>query len=38
MDLDYKGSTAKVEMNVVMIEDNQIIEIQETAEGAPYTR
>lgn len=39
LDLNYKeDSNASVDMNVVMTASNRIIEIQTTAEGAPFTR
>jgi len=39
IDLDYgEDSRAGTDMNVVMAEDGGIIEIQGTAEGAPFTR
>jgi ribonuclease PH len=39
LDLNYKeDSSASVDMNVVMTAGNRIIEVQSTAEGAPFTR
>ena len=39
LDLNYKeDSNAQVDMNVVMTASGRIIEIQSTAEGAPFTR
>ena len=39
LDLNYKeDSSASVDMNVVMTAAGRIIEIQSTAEGAPFTR
>ena len=39
LDLDYgEDSTADVDMNVVMRGDGRLIEVQATAEGAPFTR
>lgn len=39
LDLNYKeDSNAAVDMNVVMTAQHRIIEIQTTAEGAPFTR
>ncbi len=39
LDLCYKeDSSAAVDMNVIMTASNRIIEIQTTAEGAPFTR
>jgi len=39
LDLNYvEDSAAAVDMNVVMTEDDRIIEVQGTAEGAPFTR
>lgn len=39
LDLNYKeDSNAAVDMNVVMTSASRIIEIQSTAEGAPFTR
>jgi ribonuclease PH len=39
LDLNYKeDSNASVDMNVVMTASGRIIEIQSTAEGAPFTR
>jgi len=39
LDLDYpEDSSADSDLNVVMIEDSQLIEIQGTAEGAPFNR
>ena len=38
MDLDYaEDSKAETDMNVVMTADGGFIEVQGTAEGAPYT-
>jgi len=38
LDLDYpEDSTAETDMNVVMVEDGKFIEVQGTAEAAPYT-
>ncbi|OOV87315.1 ribonuclease PH [Oceanospirillum linum] len=39
LDLDYpEGSTAETDMNVVMTDQGGFIEVQGTAEGAPYTQ
>lgn len=39
LDLDYAlDSQADVDMNVVMTEDGRFVEVQGTAEGAPYDR
>lgn len=39
LDLDYpEDSAADTDMNVVMMQDRGFIEVQGTAEGAPYTR
>jgi ribonuclease PH len=39
LDLDYEeDSTAEVDMNVVMTGAGQLIEVQATAEGTPFTR
>ena len=39
LDLNYKeDSSAQVDMNVIMTSANRIVEIQTTAEGAPFTR
>jgi ribonuclease PH len=39
LDLEYtEDSTAEVDMNVVMTGDGRLIEVQATAEGAPFTR
>ncbi len=39
LDLEYtEDSTAETDMNVVMVEDGRFIEIQGTAEGAPFDR
>ena len=39
LDLDYaEDSTAETDMNVVMAQDGRFIEVQGTAEGAPYNR
>ena len=39
LDLDYEeDSTAEVDMNVVMTGDGRFIEVQGTAEGAPFSR
>ncbi len=39
LDLDYsEDSTAQVDMNVVCAGDGRFVEIQGTAEGAPFTR
>jgi ribonuclease PH len=39
LDLDYsEDSTAEVDMNVVMTADGRLVEVQATAEGAPFTR
>ncbi|MCL5103959.1 MAG: ribonuclease PH [Armatimonadetes bacterium] len=39
LDLNYKeDSNASVDMNVVMTASGRIIEVQSTAEGAPFTR
>jgi ribonuclease PH len=39
LDLDYaEDSTAEVDMNVVMTGDGRLIEVQATAERAPFTR
>jgi len=38
LDLDYaEDSKAETDMNVVMTADGGFIEVQGTAEGAPYT-
>ena len=39
LDLDYReDSRASVDLNVVMTDDDRIIEVQGTAEGAPFSR
>jgi ribonuclease PH len=39
LDLDYsEDSRAEVDLNVVMNQDQQLLEIQGTAEGAPFSR
>ena len=39
LDLDYEeDSTAETDMNVVMLESGGFIEVQGTAEGAPFSR
>ena len=39
LDLNYKeDSNAQVDMNVIMTESGRIVEVQTTAEGAPFTR
>jgi ribonuclease PH len=39
LDLDYEeDSTAEVDMNVVMTGDGSLVEVQATAEGAPFDR
>ena len=39
LDLNYEeDSKAAVDMNVVMTEDQKLIEVQGTAEGAPFSR
>ncbi len=39
LDLDYaEDSACETDMNVVMTEEGQFVEIQGTAEGAPFTR
>jgi ribonuclease PH len=39
LDLDYRlDSAAEVDMNVVMNNDSDFIELQGTAEGAPFSR
>jgi ribonuclease PH len=39
LDLDYnEDSTAEVDMNVVMTGDDRLVEVQATAEAAPFTR
>jgi ribonuclease PH len=39
LDLEYtEDSTAEVDMNVVMSGDGRLIEVQATAERAPFTR
>jgi ribonuclease PH len=39
VDMDYaKDSSAQVDLNVVMTESGKLIELQGTAEGAPFTR
>jgi ribonuclease PH len=39
LDLDYsEDSTAEVDMNVVMTGDGRLVEVQATAEQAPFTR
>ena len=39
LDLDYsEDSTAEADMNVVMTGDGRLVEVQATAEGAPFTR
>ena len=39
LDLDYsEDSTAEVDMNVVMTRDGRLVEVQATAEQAPFTR
>jgi ribonuclease PH len=38
-DLDYAhDSTADVDMNVIMTESGKLVEVQGTAEGAPFSR
>ncbi|HIA39179.1 MAG TPA: ribonuclease PH, partial [Planctomycetes bacterium] len=38
LDLDYsEDSTADVDMNVIATENNEIIEVQGTAEGSPFS-
>jgi ribonuclease PH len=39
LDLEYtEDSNAEADMNVVMTGDGKLIEVQATAEGAPFTR
>jgi len=39
LDLDYtEDSQAATDLNCVMTEDGRLVELQATAEGAPYTR
>jgi ribonuclease PH len=39
LDLDYaEDSTAEVDFNVVMSDDDRFVEVQGTAEGAPFDR
>ncbi len=39
LDLDYaEDSSAEADMNVVMTGDGRLVEVQATAEGAPFTR
>jgi ribonuclease PH len=39
LDLEYtEDSTAEVDMNVVMTGDGRLVEVQATAEGAPFSR
>ena len=39
LDLEYtEDSSAEVDMNVVMTGDGRLVEVQATAEGAPFTR
>ena len=39
LDLDYpEDSTAETDMNIVMTGNGQFIEVQGTAEGAPFDR
>ena len=39
LDLDYsEDSRAEVDLNVVMASDGKLLEIQGTAEGAPFSR
>lgn len=39
LDLDYEeDSSAETDMNVVMLESGGFIEVQGTAEGAPFSR
>ena len=39
LDLEYtEDSTAEVDMNVVLTGDGRLVEVQATAEGAPFTR
>jgi ribonuclease PH len=39
LDLDYaEDSGAEADMNVVMTGDGRLVEVQATAEGAPFTR
>src|SRR6267143_4492137 len=39
LDLDYtEDFTASTDLNCVMTEDGKLVELQATAEGAPYTR
>jgi ribonuclease PH len=39
LDLDYvEDSSAEVDLNVVMTGDGRLVEVQATAEGAPFTR
>ena len=39
LDLDYaEDSTADVDLNVVSLEDGRMVEVQGTAEGAPFRR
>ncbi len=39
LDLDYiEDSNAEMDMNVVMVGDGDFIEVQGTAEGAPFSK
>jgi len=39
LDLDYtEDFTASTDLNCVLTEDGKLVELQATAEGAPYTR
>ena len=39
LDLEYtEDSSAEADMNVVMTGDGRLVEVQATAEGAPFTR
>jgi len=39
LDLDYsEDAGAEVDMNVVMTGDGRLVEVQATAEGAPFSR
>ena len=39
LDLNYQeDSNAEVDMNIIMTESMELIEVQGTAEGAPFTR
>ncbi len=39
LDLDYtEDYQASTDLNCVMTEDGRLVELQATAEGAPYTR